>query len=134
MDAKWQTPPHLVDELDGGSLVARIEDFEDPDPRAIVNGRELKQSSACAGNPLEELHIYLQTVPRDQLLVSLPTFPIRSMLLICRQPIHSVALQDTVDRRSCDHNLMKTVQVRRDSPGAEVILLPQIENLSNHVA
>ena len=80
MYAKWQSPEHFVDELNGRALVAHIEDLQDPDPRAVVNGRELKQSSACAGNPLEELDVHLQTMPRHQLLVSLPTLPIGPML------------------------------------------------------
>ena len=42
MHAKWQKPQHLVDKLDGRALVARVEDLEDSNPRAIVNGRELK--------------------------------------------------------------------------------------------
>src|SRR5688572_26823565 len=112
MDAKWQTPQHLVDELDGGALVARVEDLEDPNPRAIVNGGELEQSPARAGNPLEELHVYLQPMPWRDLLVSLPAFAIRPMLLICRQTTHPVSLQNAMDRGSGDQDLMKAMQVR----------------------
>src|SRR5688572_17014919 len=63
MHAKWQSPKHLVDELDRGALVARIEDLQDSNPRAIVDRRELKQPPARAGNPLEELHVDLQAMP-----------------------------------------------------------------------
>jgi hypothetical protein len=134
MHPKWQTPQHLVDELDGRALVARVEDLEDPNPRAIVNGCELKQSPACAGNPLEELHVDLQAMPWRELLVSLPAFAIRPMLLICWQTIHPVSLQDAMDRGACDQDLMKAMQVRGDSSGPEMILLAEIENLSDHVA
>ncbi len=90
---------------------ARVEDFQDSNPRAIVNGRELKQSPSCAGNPLKKLHVYLQAMPWRQLLVSLPAFAIRPMLLICRQPTHPVSLQNAMDRGSCDQDLMKAMEV-----------------------
>jgi hypothetical protein len=56
------------------------------------------------------------------------------MLLIGRQTIHPVPLQNAVDRGSGDGDLMKATQIRGDSPGAKMVLLPQINNLSNYVA
>jgi len=46
------------------------------------------------------------------------------MFLIGWQTTHPVPLQNAVDRGSCHHDLMKAVQVRGDSSGAEVVLLP----------
>src|SRR5262245_42753533 len=123
MHAKWQTPQHFVDELDRDALVAGIEDLEDPDPRAIVNRRELKQSSACARDPLEELHVYLKAMAGRELFISFPAFAIRPMFLIRRQTIHPVPLQNTMDRGNGNPDLMKAVQVSRDSCGAKMVLL-----------
>ena len=123
MHAKRQTPEHFVNELYGHALVARIEDFEDSNPRAIVNGRELKQPSACTGNALEELHVDLQVMPRGELLISLPALAVRPVLLIRRQTIHPVSLQNPMHRRSCDQDLMKAMEIRGDSSGPEMILL-----------
>src|SRR5688572_25095066 len=39
--SKRQATEHFVDEPDGGALVARIVDLQDPNASAIVNGREL---------------------------------------------------------------------------------------------
>jgi hypothetical protein len=56
------------------------------------------------------------------------------MFLVCGQAIHPVPLQNAMHRGTGDQDLMKPMQVRGDSSGTEVILLPQIENLANHVA
>ena len=123
MYAKWQTAQYLVDELDGSALGAGVEDLEDSNPRAIVNRRELEQSPAGTWNSLKELHIYLQAMPWDELLVALPASAIRAMLLIGRQTIHPVSRQNAMDRGSCDQDLMKPMQVRGDASGPEMILL-----------
>jgi hypothetical protein len=73
MHAKRQTPEYLVDKLDGRALVARVEDLEDSNPRAIVNGRELKQSAACresargtSRRPADDARARASRIPRDR--------------------------------------------------------------------
>jgi hypothetical protein len=73
-------------------------------------------------------------MPGHDLLVALPAFAIGPMFLVCGQAIHPVPLQNAMHRGTGDQDLMKPMQVRGDSFGTEVILLPQIENLANHVA
>jgi hypothetical protein len=109
VDAERQSAHHLVNELDRRALIARVEDLEDPDPRAIVNRGELKQPSACPGDALEELDVYLQAVPRHGLLVSLPAFAKGPMALIGRQATHSMPLQNAVDGGSGDLDLVETM-------------------------
>src|SRR6187551_3155823 len=56
-DTKRQASEDVIDEADRGGLVARIEDLEDADACAVVDGRELIETFPAAGNALEELHI-----------------------------------------------------------------------------
>jgi len=53
-------------------LVASIADLEDADAGAIIDGRELIEARARAGNALEELHVHPQSMTRLRLLVPLP--------------------------------------------------------------
>ena len=120
---KWQPPEDFVDELNRGALGAGVEHLENANPRAVINGRELKQPSPSAGDPLEELHVNLKAMPWRDLLVPLPASAVRPMLLIGRQATHAVACQDAMDRGSCDPDLVKSVEVRRDACRAKMILL-----------
>jgi hypothetical protein len=49
------------------------------------------------------------------------------VLLIGRQPAHAVP------RRDGDGNPVEPMQVRRDPAGAEVIVLPQVQDRAHHV-
>ena len=49
-DAERQAAPDFVDEPDGRSLIAGVVDLEDPDPRAIVNRRELIEAGPGIGS------------------------------------------------------------------------------------
>src|SRR6478735_12597955 len=73
-----------VDEADGRALITRIVDLEDANARAIIDGRELVQALARAGNALEELDVHLEPVARLRLLVAAPAFVVGPMLLIAR--------------------------------------------------
>jgi hypothetical protein len=72
-------------------------------------------------------------MPRPRLFVPLPSFPMRAMLLIRRQPLQAASCQDAVDRRAGDRHLVESLQVVRDPTGAEVIVLAQIQNLADHL-
>jgi hypothetical protein len=104
-------------------LGAGIEHLEHSNPRAVINGRELKQPAPSAGNALEELHVHLKAMPWRDLLVSLPPSAVRPMLLIGRQATHAVAFQNAMNGRTGDPDLVKSVKVRGDACGPEVILL-----------
>jgi hypothetical protein len=53
-------------------------------PGAVVDGGELIQPSLRPGDSLQELHIELQPMTRLGLLIPLPSFAVRLMLLIRR--------------------------------------------------
>ena len=112
-------------------LVARVEDLEHADARAVVDGRELVEALPAARNALEELHIHLQAMPRLRLLVALPAPPSRPMLLIGRQPAQAMLAEEAMHGRAGDRDLMEPPQIVGDPAGAEVILLAQIQDLAD---
>jgi len=82
VDAKRQTPDDLVDELDGGRLIAGVVDLEHPDAGAVVDGRELVETLPGARDALEELHVHLEPVAGLLLLVALPPLRVLPVLLV----------------------------------------------------
>jgi hypothetical protein len=73
-------------------------------------------------------------MPGLRLLIALPAFTVRLVLLIRGQPRHPMPRQDAMHRRDGDRDLMKALQVRRDPAGAEMIVLAEVEDLADHVA
>jgi hypothetical protein len=69
------------------------------------------------GNPLEELHVELQPMPRLRLLVALPPLRVRPVLLIRRQAAHAVPYEDAVHRADRHADLVKPLQIAPDPPG-----------------
>jgi hypothetical protein len=54
VQAKRETAPHFIDELDGRLLVTRIVDLQDADPGAVVDRRELVEPFGRPGDPFEK--------------------------------------------------------------------------------
>jgi hypothetical protein len=84
------------DEPYGGCLVARVIHLEHANPRAIVNGGELKQSFLGAGDPLDEFHVQLQPVTGLRLLIALPPLLVQLVLLSAGEPAHAVRAENAV--------------------------------------
>ena len=101
-DAERQATPDFVEELDGRPLIAGVIDLENPDPRAIVNRRELIEAGPAPRDSLEKLHVELQPVAGLGLLVAFPAGRVRSMFLIDRQPVQAVLAQNAVNGRRGD--------------------------------
>ena len=112
-------------------MIAGVEHVEDADTRAIVDRRELIETAMRARDSFEEFHIELQSVAGLRLLVALPALPVRSVLLIRREPRHAVPRQDAVHRGYRDRDLVEARQVRGDATCSEVVVLPQIEDLAD---
>src|SRR5262249_32455983 len=109
----------------------RVVDLQDANPGAIVDRRELIQPAARARDPLEKLHVQLQSVTGLGLLVALPALAARLVLLIRRETRHAMPRQDAVHRGGRDSDLVEAMQIRRDPACAEVIVLAQIENFTD---
>ena len=86
----------FVDERDRRALGAGVVNLEHTNPRAVIDGGELIEPPSRAGDALEEFHIELQSVTRLRFLVALPALPMRLMLLVRRQAMHPVSLEDPV--------------------------------------
>ena len=96
MNAKRQALSDFVDESDCRALVARVVDLQHANPRAIVDGGELIQSLARAGNALEELDVQLEPMAWPWFLIPLPTLAMRPMLLVRGEPVHPVTFENAV--------------------------------------
>jgi hypothetical protein len=64
----------------------------------VIDGGELIEAFPGACNPLKEFDVYLQSVPRLWLLVSMPGAACRLALLIGRQAVHPITNQSAVYR------------------------------------
>ena len=134
MDAKREPSQDLVEKSDRRALITGVEDLEHADTGAVVDGRELIEPLAGTGDALEELHVQLQAVTGLGFFVALPPFRLRPILLIGGQPVHAMPHQDAVHRGHGEGLLMKAPEVVGDPAGAEVIVLPQIQDLADDVA
>ena len=133
MDAKRQPPQHVVHEINRRGLIARVVDLEDANPRAVVDRGELIEPLPCARNALEKLYVHLQAMPRLRLFIALPSLRVGAMFLIRRQPVHPVAEQNAVYRRHGQNDVVKPLEVVPDPPRAEVVVLAQVERLTDDV-
>jgi hypothetical protein len=93
----------------------------------------LVEARLGVGNPLETLHVELQTVPRLRFLVPLPAFAVWPVLLIGREPIQAVSRQDAMHGGRGDHQAMKALYVSGDSARSEVVGVPQVQDLPDHI-
>jgi hypothetical protein len=109
VDAERQPVPDVVDESDGGALVARVVDLQHANPGAIVNGGELIEPLAGAGDPLEELHVQLESVAWQRFLISLPPLAMGPMLLVGWKSVHPVTTENPVHGRPGHGDLMESL-------------------------
>ena len=109
-DAEWQAASHVVDELDGRSLVARIVDLQDSNPRAIIDRGELIQPAfACPGCAPENFTSSCKRWPGCGFSYRCQRFAVRLMFLVRRQPIHAVPLENAVHGGARDLDAMEPV-------------------------
>ena len=133
LDAEGQAAEDIIDELDGRPLIAGLEDFQDADPGAIVDRGELIEPSAGARNPLEKLDVHLEAMARLRFLVTRPPVCVPPVLLIGGQPVHAVLAQNAMNGGAGDREAVKPLQVVSNLPWAEMVVLPQIQDLPHDV-
>jgi hypothetical protein len=122
----------LIHEADSCLLVAGIVDLEHTDARAVIDCRELIETSLRARDSLEEFHVDLQTVSGLWLLVSIPRAPCRLSLLIGRQAVHSITDQYPMHCGTCHVHVVEAMQVAGDASRTEPVALSQIQDLRNN--
>ena len=109
-------------------------DAQDPQPGAVVDGRELVVLLRL--RPLDrchELDVDLNLVTRELLLVALPTFVETLVALRCREPAQVEALEDSPHPRLGNRDVVIALEVHGDLARPEVVVLAQIEDLADHL-
>ena len=129
--AERQLLEHVVDELDRRFLVQTLIDAQDPQPRAVVDRRELVVPASGSLERLDELHVELHLVAGLGLLVALPALVMRHVALRGRQTAEAEAPEDAPDARDADHELVVAAQVHRDLLRPEVVGLTQVHDLAD---
>ena len=112
---------------------ARVIHLEHPDARAVVDRRELIEPFLRPRDALQELDVHLEAVAGLGLFVTFPAEPVGPILLIGRQPAHPMLDEEAMHRRRGERHAMKPFQVVGDLPGAEVIVLAEVQNLAHDV-
>jgi hypothetical protein len=84
----------------------------------------LVEPPARTRNPLEKLDVDLQPMPWLRLFVARPAVRKPAVLLVRWQAIHAVLAQNAMHRRAGDREVVKTLQVVGNLPGAEMLMLP----------
>lgn len=86
-NSEGQTTNDLVDELDRRGLVAGIENLQDANARAVVDGCELIEPLTLTRDALEKLHVHLQSMTGLRFFVAYPALGMLLVLLIGRKPV-----------------------------------------------
>src|SRR5450755_1409183 len=123
----------VVEELNGGLLVTAGKGPEHADSGAVVNGCELVMPLSRALDWLDELHVDLDPLTGQLLLVALPAVPVALVALRRWQPAHAQLVQDPPDAGGADRYVVISVQVHCDFLGSEVVVLAQIDDLRDHL-
>jgi len=131
--AEGKPAEDLIHKANGRTLVAGVVDLEHSDTRAIIDGSELVETLCGACDPLQELHVQLQSMPGLGLLVSLPGSPNGPTLLVSRQAVHPVADQNAVHGGGRNCHLVKAPQISGDPSRSKVVALPKVNDLGNHL-
>jgi hypothetical protein len=72
VDAERQAPEDVIDECDGGALMAGVVDLEHANAGSIVDRRELVEPPARARDAFEKRDVDLEAMPGLRLLVARP--------------------------------------------------------------
>ena len=136
LDLEGQSRHDVVDEADRGLLVAAWVGAQDSEPGAVVDGGELvvllaPQTLLAKG--FDELHVDLQLVPGPLLLIPLPPQAMTLVPLGGGQPVQPEPFQDPPHPGHADGDVVVAGQVHGDLGRPEVVVLPQPQNLLDHL-
>src|SRR6266852_2945160 len=132
-DVERQLLEDVVDELDRGLLIQALVDPKDPQASAVVDGGVLVVLLAHSLDGFDELDVDLNRMARLLLLVALPPFPVARVALRSGQPVQVGSLQDPPDPGRAHRDIVISLEIHGDLGGAEVVMLPQVEDLANHL-
>jgi hypothetical protein len=86
---------------------------------------------AGPGQPFDELHVELDPMTGQLLLVALPALLVTLVALRCPQPAHVEPLEDPPDGGVTDLDVVIALQVHRDLQRTEVVVLTQVDDLAD---
>jgi hypothetical protein len=130
LDAERELVEQEVSELDRGLLVELVVDPQDPQPGAVVDGGELVILLPARGAERgDELHVDLHRMPGQGLLIPFPLAVVALVPLGGREPVEVQALEDPPDPGVADFDVVVALEVHRDLRRAEVVVLPQVDDL-----
>src|ERR1700682_945468 len=133
LDPEGQSLQDVVDELNRCLLVESVVELEDPEPSAVVNSSELVVPLASAGNRGDEFDIDLEAETRLGLLVPLPPLLMTFVPLRAGQSVEAKAPQNPPDAAAADLDVVIALEIHRRSQWPEVVVLPQVDDLADHV-
>jgi hypothetical protein len=134
LDLEGQPFEQIVQELDGGLLVAPWIGAEYPDPGAVVDGGELVVLLASrAANGLDELHVDLDPLAGELLLVALEAILVTFVALGGGEPGHPELVKYPPDPRRADPDVVIALEVHRDLVRAEVVVARQVDDPRDHL-
>ena len=87
LDSEGQFGEEIVEELDGGLLVAFRVDAQHPEPGAVVDGGELVETFPSPSDRGDELDVDLDGVAGLEFLIAFPPFLIGLVFLGDGQPV-----------------------------------------------
>ncbi|QRP45450.1 hypothetical protein [Amycolatopsis sp. FDAARGOS 1241] len=137
LDLERQPGPDVAEELDRGLLVRARVDPQDAQAGAVIDRGVLVELPpalvGAGGDRLDELDVDLQLVARTLFLVALPPLLVALVALRSGQAVHAQAFEDAVDRRGSDLDVVVATQIHLDLQLAEVVVLPRMDNLLDHL-
>ena len=115
LDLEGEPFEQVVEELDGGLLVTSRIGPQHPDPGAVVDGGELVVLLAPrAADGLDELHVDLDPLARELLLVALVALLVALVALRGRESRHPELVEDPPDARRADPDVVVALEVHGD--------------------
>lgn len=135
LNLERQLREYAIDELGRGLLIVARVGTQNPDAGAATDRGLLVVAllPPYLHERLDELHVDLQGMARQLLLVALPTRLGALVALRSREPAQSDFLEGPPDSGWAAHDVVVAGQIHRDLVRPEVILLPQPDDLLNHL-
>jgi len=127
LGSKREPRESIINELNRCFLVFLFKDFQHSQPRTVVDGRILVKATSLPVDSTQEFDINLKTVTRFWLLIAFPSSRLALISLILRKTIELESLENPVNSRSADLDVMIPMKIHRDFFGAEMITLTKVE-------
>ncbi len=133
VDAKWELPDRVIDEINGVLLCVPLVDLVRPDSCGIVDCRLLKTADLVPVGGLEsqEFHVHLDVMARD--LFRVPTRVNRPATHFSRQAPQAMSDERPINTRARGFNPLVAFEIPGDPLRAEVIDASEVKDLLDNL-